>query len=75
MCEQRHGRVAVVLVGGNFMGIRSGVGGTRIAAATAATQHPGNGSEYGSVQAVAGAFADEAIESGVSHAVQTGQQQ
>lgn len=75
MREQSHGWEAVVLVGGDLMGIRRWVGGTSIATATAAAEHSGNRFDYGSVQAVAGTFADKAVESGVSHAVQSGQQQ
>lgn len=75
MCEQHHGRVAVVLVGGDLVGIGPWVGGAGVAAAAAAAQYPDNGPEYGSVQASTGAFAHEAIESGVGHAVQGGQQQ
>lgn len=66
--------MAVVLISGDFMGIRGGVGGTGIAAAMTATKDPGNGSEYDPVQAAAGTFADEAVKSRVGNTVQSGQQ-
>lgn len=75
MCEQSHCWVAVVLVSRDLVGIRGWVGRTRVATATAATEYPGKGSNYGSVQAVAGTFADKAVESRVGHTVQGGQQQ
>lgn len=49
--------------------------GTRIATATAATEHPDNWSDYGSVQAVTSTFTDKAVEGRVSNTVQGGQQQ
>lgn len=73
--EQRHVRLAVVLVRGDLVGVVSRIGGTGIATATAAAEYPGDGSEDDSVEAAAGAFADEAVEDGVGHAVQGGQQQ
>lgn len=73
--EQRHVRLAVVLVCGDLVGVVSRTGGTGIATATAAAEYPGNRSEDDSVEASAGAFADEAVENGVGHAVQGGQQQ
>lgn len=73
--EQRHVRLAIVLVRGNLVGVVSRTGGTGIATATAAAEYPGDRSEDNSVEAAAGAFADETVEDWVSHAVQGGQQQ
>lgn len=73
--EQRHVRLAIVLVRGNLVGVVSRTGGTGIATATAAAEYPGNRSEDNSVEAAAGAFADETVEDWVGHAVQGGQQQ
>ena len=73
--EQRHGRVAVVVVGGYLVGVVDRVGWAGVATATAAAEYPGNRPEYGSVEAAAGALADEAVERRVSHAVQGGEQQ
>lgn len=69
MREQRYSWVAIVLVNGHLVGIRARVGRAHVATATAATKYPGEGTENESVEAVAGAFTDEAVESRVSHAV------
>lgn len=72
--EQRHGRVAIVLICGHLMGVIGWSGGAGVATATAAAEDPGDGSNQGPVQAAAGALADKAVECRVSHTVQGGQQ-
>lgn len=67
--------MAVVLLGGHFVWLSHGVAWADIAVVTEAEHHPANGSEQGSVESVASALAHKTVESGVSQAVQAGQQQ
>lgn len=61
-----------ILLSDTILWIRGRVG---VASLKATTENPDSGSEYGLVQAMACTFTGEAVQSGIGHTVQRGQQQ
>lgn len=75
MCDQQHRGGAVVLIRGNLMRVICMVGRAGVPTATAAKEDPGSRLDQSLVQAAADVLTDEAVEGGVGHAVQGGEQQ